>query len=78
MELLNFKDCSTFLLSRTKCKIINMKNQMTKKQHYVPQFYLNNFINENHKLNVYDRKKKCFFEASPKEICFENYLHETL
>ena len=22
--------------------------------------------------------KKCFFEASPKEICFENYLHETL
>ena len=50
---------------------------MTKRQHYVPQFYLNNFINENQKLNVYDRKKKCFFEASPKEICFENYLHET-
>ena len=50
----------------------------TIKQHYVPQFYLNNFINENQKLNVYDRKKKCFFEASPKEICFENYLHETL
>lgn len=54
-----------------------MNNQMTKRQHYVPQFYLNNFINENQKLNVYDRKKKCFFEASPKEICFENYLHET-
>lgn len=50
---------------------------MTKRQHYIPQIYLNNFINENQKFNVYDRKKMCFFEASPKEICFENYLHET-
>lgn len=37
-----------------------MNNQMTKRQHYVPQFYLNNFINENQKLNVYDRIKEVF------------------
>lgn len=37
-----------------------MNNQMTKRQHYVPQFYLNNFTNENQKLNVYDRIKEVF------------------
>lgn len=45
-----------------------MNNQMTKRQHYVPQFYLNNFINENQKLNVYDRKKKCFLKLLPRRF----------
>lgn len=54
-----------------------MNEKMTKRQHYVPQFYLNNFSN-NGKLWAYDRKKKNLFESISKDICYEKYLYETM
>ena len=53
------------------------KIQMTKKQHYLPQFYLDNFTNKNGKLWIYDRLKGNIFSSSPRDIACENYLYET-
>lgn len=50
---------------------------MTKKQHYIPQFYLNNFTNDSGKLWVYDRLNRKFFASSPRDIASEKYLYET-
>ena len=35
-----------------------MTKKLTKKQHYVPQFYLRNFTSDDNKLWVFDREKK--------------------
>ncbi len=48
---------------------------MTKKQHYVPQFYLRNFTSEDNKLWVFDRVKKEYYCKTPKEVCYEKYLY---
>lgn len=50
---------------------------MTKKQHYIPQFYLKNFTNGRGKLWVYDRLENRYFECAPKDICYKKYLYET-
>lgn len=50
---------------------------MTKKQHYIPQFYLNNFTNDSGKLWVYDRLKEKIYACSSRDIACENYLYET-
>lgn len=50
---------------------------MTKKQHYVPQFYLRSFTSDDNKLWVYDRVKEKYYFQTPKEVCYENYLYET-
>ena len=50
---------------------------MTKKQHYVPQFYLRNFTSDDNKLWVFDREKKEYYHSAPKDICFEKFLYET-
>lgn len=50
---------------------------MTKKQHYLPQFYLYNFANNSGKLWVYDRLSGNIFSSSPRDIACENYLYET-
>lgn len=50
---------------------------MTKKQHYVPQFYLKNFTSDDNKLWVFDRVKKEYYRNAPKDICFEKFLYET-
>ena len=50
---------------------------MTKKQHYVPQFYLRNFTSEDNKLWVFDRVKREYYCKTPKEVCYEKYLYET-
>lgn len=50
---------------------------MTKKQHYVPQFYLRNFTSDDNKLWVFDRVKEEYYFQTPKEICYEKYLYET-
>lgn len=55
-----------------------MEKQMTKRQHYVPQFYLRNFTDINGKLQVYNYQKNNFFTCVPKDVCYEEYLHETL
>ena len=48
--------------------------QMTKRQHYLPQFYLDNFTNSSGKLWVYDRLEGRIFASSPRDIGCENYL----
>lgn len=53
-----------------------VKANKTIKQHYVPQFYLKKFCNSNSKLYVYDKEKQNYFEATPKDICFEKNLYE--
>lgn len=50
---------------------------MTKKQHYLPQFYLDNFTNSSGKLWIYDRLKGNIFSSSPRDVACENYLYET-
>ena len=50
---------------------------MTKKQHYLPQFYLNNFVNNSGKLWIYDRLKGNIFASDSRNIGCENYLYET-
>ena len=50
---------------------------MTKKQHYVPQFYLRNFTSDDNKLWVFDRIKEEYYFRTPKEVCYEKYLYET-
>lgn len=50
---------------------------MTKKQHYLPQFYLDNFTNNKGKLWIYDQLKRNIFTSSPRDIACENYLYET-
>lgn len=50
---------------------------MTKKQHYLPQFYLHNFTNDNGKLWIYDRFKGNIFSSGPRDIACKNYLYET-
>lgn len=51
--------------------------QNTVKEHYVPQFYLRNFADENGLLHMYDFKQNRCFTQSPKNICYENNLYET-
>ena len=48
--------------------------QNPKKHHYIPQFYLQNFINnESNKLYVYNKKtNKSYGKQSPKNTCNEN------
>ncbi len=50
---------------------------MTKKQHYLPQFYLDNFTNNSGKLWVYDRLSENIFSSNPRDIACEKYLYET-
>ena len=49
----------------------------TVKEHYVPQFYLNKFTDDNGLLHVYDSNQKKFYTQKPKNICFEKNLYET-
>lgn len=51
---------------------------MTKKQHYVPQVYLRNFLTASNELFVYDRQKSMYFRCRSQDICREDYLYETL
>ena len=51
--------------------------KLTKKQHYVPVWYLKNFTNEKGFVHVWDKSKGEKFEAPPIAICREDYLYET-
>ena len=46
------------------------------KQHYVPQFYLRNFVDENEKFFVYDVNRKNNYPTSPKKECYEKFLYD--
>lgn len=47
------------------------------KEHYVPQFYLNKFTDENGLLHIYDLRQKKFYTQIPKNVCFDKALYET-
>ena len=53
-----------------------MCRQGTKKQHYVPQFYLKYFSN-NEKVVVYDKKCLRMFSSNIRDICCKKHLYET-
>ena len=54
-----------------------MPNEYTKRQHYVPQMYLINFVDSDNKLWVYNKKECRSFKCSPEDICVKNNLYET-
>lgn len=53
-----------------------MEKPKTINQHFVPQFYLENFLDDNRKIHVYDLKEKKYFHTVPKKICYHKYLYE--
>ena len=54
-----------------------MSQEIVKAQHYVPVFYLNNFVDSSGKLHVYDRATGKMFTCMPKNICYSKLLYET-
>ena len=52
-------------------------NQKTKKQHYVPRFYLSEFVDDDNKLTVFDFQLNKQFKIDPKNYGYENHLYET-
>jgi len=50
--------------------------QITKNQHWVPQFYLKKFANKNGKLDILDCDlKKVVVERAPKSVCSEEFFY---
>lgn len=49
---------------------------MTKKQHYVPRFYLERFADGQGSVYVYDFKQNKFYKSKPEGICCQNCLYE--
>lgn len=47
------------------------------KEHYVPQFYLNQFTDSNGLLHIYNFDQKKFYTQIPRNVCFEKNLYET-
>ena len=50
---------------------------MKKREHFVPQFYLKSFTDNNGLLHVFDRKEDTYFTCKPENICLERNLYET-
>lgn len=48
-----------------------------KKQHYVPQFYLRNFSNDNKQIFVFDKFDKKIFSANIKNVGCQRYFYNT-
>lgn len=48
----------------------------TKKQHYVPQFYLKNFANANDQVYLFDKFTKKSFLANVRDIASERYFYD--
>lgn len=53
-----------------------MDEQLTKQQHYVPQFYLRNFLDDSQMLHGYNRVKKTYFPCHTEDICRKDWLYE--
>lgn len=50
--------------------------KQTKKQHYIPRFYLRHFVDSSGKLHVYNRENDAYYASSPADTCEEQYLYE--
>lgn len=53
-----------------------MVKKPTKRQHYVPQFYLKRFADDKGFLHIYDIANDKIFKSAPKDFAFEDYLYE--
>lgn len=53
-----------------------MSDNITRRQHFVPQFYLNQFVDETGLLNCYRKRDGKRFPAHAKDICFKEYGYE--
>lgn len=53
-----------------------MKQHGTKKQHYIPKFYLRQFAEGEH-IYVYDKFTRKLYIRKIDEVCCENHLYET-
>lgn len=51
-------------------------SEVVKNQHYVPQFYLNNFTNENGNIFVYDKFQLKSFPSNPRGVASERYFYD--
>lgn len=49
----------------------------TRKQHFIPVFYLKNFCNNDGLLTVYNCKTGKYYRKKPDNICYDEYLYET-
>ena len=49
---------------------------VVKQQHFVPQCYLKNFANEEHRLFVWDKIKKASYPSHVKNIAQERYFND--
>ncbi len=53
-----------------------LPGKMTRKQHWVPQFYLRHFANSSRQLHAYSRQKSSFFCANCENLCSMRDLYE--
>lgn len=51
-------------------------SQVTKKQHYVPQFYLKRFTQDGKRIHVFDKVANKSFLAGIKDVAYENYFYD--
>lgn len=51
--------------------------QITKKQHYVPEFLLKNFCSSDGKFAAYNIQYKSYSRKSPAQVCYKDFLYET-
>lgn len=51
--------------------------QITKKQHFVPEFYFKNFYGSNKKVCDYELKHKSYSYKTAGQICYKHFLYET-
>lgn len=54
-----------------------MKMQATRRQHYVPKFYLENFSEDGKHLWCYDKESNKIYRSNISDICVKNFLYET-
>jgi hypothetical protein len=54
-----------------------MGNSVTKRQHYLPRFYLKRFAYCDGRLHVYRRDADSLFLSIPENTCVKSYLYET-
>lgn len=52
-----------------------MRNNASKRHHYLPRYYLKGFTNGDNKFFVYDKEKDRIFVSSPDTAFFENNLN---
>ena len=53
-----------------------LPGKMTRKQHWVPQFYLRHFADSSGQLHAYSRQKSSFFRTNCENLCCMRDLYE--